>query len=188
MVWCRSRCRGGRRFLGGHRLARKSAGSQEHAALDLAEAGRLQRCPRRTAGGQRRAPPARRGVGSDDTLARCEQSADRGAPARAGSSREGQNLQRQAHNRWGRSVQGIRAETRTRPSGGRDCGTHFRGRVHGPLQGVGWRLWAQPGLVHTSGRWRVESEHGRNMGPSSAGAVGPMQFIPSTREISGVDQ
>jgi membrane-bound lytic murein transglycosylase B len=25
----------------------------------------------------------------------------------------------------------------------------------------------------------VESEHGRNMGPSSAGAMGPMQFLPS---------
>ena len=34
---------------------------------------------------------------------------------------------------------------------------------------------------------KVESDHGANMGPSSAGAMGPMQFLPSTWEASGVD-
>jgi len=34
---------------------------------------------------------------------------------------------------------------------------------------------------------KVESNHGENMGPSSAGALGPMQFLPSTWEASGVD-
>jgi soluble lytic murein transglycosylase-like protein len=34
---------------------------------------------------------------------------------------------------------------------------------------------------------KVESDHGQNMGPSSAGAMGPMQFLPSTWETSGVD-
>ena len=34
---------------------------------------------------------------------------------------------------------------------------------------------------------KVESNHGQNMGPSSAGAMGPMQFMPSTWETSGVD-
>ena len=34
---------------------------------------------------------------------------------------------------------------------------------------------------------KVESNHGENMGPSSAGALGPMQFLPSTWETSGVD-
>ena len=34
---------------------------------------------------------------------------------------------------------------------------------------------------------KVESGHGENMGPSSAGAMGPMQFMPSTWETSGVD-
>lgn len=34
---------------------------------------------------------------------------------------------------------------------------------------------------------KVESDHGANMGPSIAGALGPMQFLPSTWETSGVD-
>ncbi len=34
---------------------------------------------------------------------------------------------------------------------------------------------------------KVESNHGENLGPSSAGAMGPMQFLPSTWETAGVD-
>jgi peptidoglycan hydrolase CwlO-like protein len=34
---------------------------------------------------------------------------------------------------------------------------------------------------------KVESTHGENRGPSSAGAMGPMQFLPSTWETAGVD-
>jgi membrane-bound lytic murein transglycosylase B len=34
---------------------------------------------------------------------------------------------------------------------------------------------------------QVESGHGRNDGPSSAGAVGPMQFMPATFARYGVD-
>src|SRR5690606_4940186 len=34
---------------------------------------------------------------------------------------------------------------------------------------------------------QVESNHGRNNGPSSAGALGPMQFMPATWKAYGVD-
>jgi membrane-bound lytic murein transglycosylase B len=34
---------------------------------------------------------------------------------------------------------------------------------------------------------QVESDHGVNTGPSSAGAIGPMQFMPATFAQFGVD-
>lgn len=45
--------------------------------------------------------------------------------------------------------------------------------------GLSWTVLAAIG--------QVESDHGRNAGPSSAGALGPMQFLPSTWATSGVD-
>ena len=46
-----------------------------------------------------------------------------------------------------------------------------------------------PGLSWTilAGIGQVESGHGRNNGPSSAGALGPMQFLPSTWAAYGLD-
>jgi peptidoglycan hydrolase CwlO-like protein len=45
--------------------------------------------------------------------------------------------------------------------------------------GKDWYVLAAVGMV--------ESGDGANMGPSSAGAMGPMQFLPSTWETAGVD-
>ncbi|MEV8634962.1 lytic transglycosylase domain-containing protein [Streptosporangium sp. NPDC051023] len=45
--------------------------------------------------------------------------------------------------------------------------------------GLSWTVLAAIG--------QVESSHGRNNGPSSAGAQGPMQFMPATWKVYGVD-
>ena len=54
-------------------------------------------------------------------------------------------------------------------------------------------IWQQAGAAYGI-QWqviaainKVESNFGRNMGPSSAGAIGWMQFMPSTWERWGVD-
>jgi membrane-bound lytic murein transglycosylase B len=44
---------------------------------------------------------------------------------------------------------------------------------------MSWTLLAAVG--------QVESGHGRNNGPSSAGAIGPMQFMPATFAAYAVD-
>ena len=46
-------------------------------------------------------------------------------------------------------------------------------------RGLSWTILAAIG--------QVESGHGRNVGPSSAGALGPMQFMPATWARWGVD-
>ncbi|MDH2424302.1 lytic transglycosylase domain-containing protein [Sphaerisporangium sp. TRM90804] len=49
----------------------------------------------------------------------------------------------------------------------------------GVCPGLSWSVLAAIG--------QVESGHGRNNGPSSAGALGPMQFMPATWKAYGVD-
>jgi len=49
----------------------------------------------------------------------------------------------------------------------------------GKEYGIDWQILAAIGFI--------ESGHGSNMGPSSAGALGPMQFLPSSWDLFGVD-
>ncbi|GAA0430847.1 hypothetical protein Acor_05090 [Acrocarpospora corrugata] len=52
-------------------------------------------------------------------------------------------------------------------------------RGAGVCPGLSWTVLAAIG--------QVESSHGRNNGPSSAGALGPMQFMPATWKAYGLD-
>src|SRR5205807_3662959 len=52
---------------------------------------------------------------------------------------------------------------------------------------AGGRVCPQVPWNVLAGVGEVESGHGANMGPSSAGAIGPMQFLPSTWRTWGRD-
>jgi membrane-bound lytic murein transglycosylase B len=67
-------------------------------------------------------------------------------------------------------------------SGGQRIPAAYRtayGVAAGRCPGLDWTLLAAVG--------QIESGHGRNPGPSSAGAIGPMQFMPATFAAYAVD-
>jgi len=73
------------------------------------------------------------------------------------------------------AVETVRPATGGRASTWREL--YMSGATQCP--GLSWTVLAAIG--------QVESGHGRNNGPSSAGAVGPMQFLPSTFALYAVD-
>jgi Transglycosylase SLT domain len=67
------------------------------------------------------------------------------------------------------------------PSAGRPTGylDLFKDSAASYCPGLSWTVLAAIG--------QIESADGQNMGPSTAGALGPMQFLPSTWQIWGTD-
>lgn len=93
-----------------------------------------------------------------------------------GVAQQVQNLAQQAHlavTLLGRAAAG----TKVVAGGGTWISLYQQAATTCP--GLPWQVLAAIG--------QVESDHGRNEGPSSAGAVGPMQFLPSTFALVAVD-
>lgn len=88
-------------------------------------------------------------------------------------------LTKRVHHALGKGSQAINLAKEPSAGGGANSYLDLYKQAASTCQGLSWTVLAAIG--------QVESDHGRNAGRSTAGALGPMQFLPSTWRRYGVD-